>query len=116
MARPKINNSPKSFTAAARFQCCSVVIRVHNNNNNNNDITLSRIRRGIKSRWRVTISFCREKGWSARCRALISKSGVYTPPHSQNTQMRSVINILLLYRVVESVSDNLSAFVKTYTM
>jgi len=74
------------------------------------------MRREIKSHWRVTISFCREKGWGACCRALISKSAVYTPPPSQYTQMRSVINILLLYRVVESVSDNLSALVKTYTM
>lgn len=112
MARPKINNSPKSFTAVPCIQCSSVVVRVHNNNNNNNDITLSRMRRGIKTSWRVTISFCSEKGWSARCRALISKSSVYTPPPSQYTQMCSINNILL-YRVVESVSDNLSTLVKT---
>jgi len=85
MARPRKSTivrkvlSPHTFpeTLAVVCACC-----VHNNNsnsNNNNDITLSRMRRGIKSLPRVTISFCRAKRVGARCRALISKLGALYP-------------------------------------
>lgn len=71
--------SPHTFPATV--EVCAYCL--HNNNSNsfsNNDITLSRMRQGIKSRPRVTISFCRAKRVGARCRALISKLGAYTLP------------------------------------
>lgn len=117
MARPRKSTivrkvlSPHTFpeTLAVVCACC-----VHNNNsnsNNNNDITLSRMRRGIKSLPRVTISFCRAKRVGARCRALISKLGALYPfVQSYIISYVSIVHVVfyvylhLLYRVVESVA------------